>query len=186
MSNPSSWPDCGLRKPNCRVPAETPTLSRPSSWIAFIVDLSGIWPGGGSGPSGAYGAGRVEGGLLVRALGLVPASLGVVVGGAVTSGGAASCGAPQAVSVASTSSARRGRRITGTPGAVARSRRGPSPRRSARRPARTTAGPQAGPLASSNPAAAAVAALVRARPTSFVKASNVAAAGPVASSTAPS
>ena len=60
-------------------------------------------------------AGGVESGLLlvVHSGGFVVS--GVVVGGAVTSGGAASCGAPQAVIVASTSSARSGRRVIGTP-----------------------------------------------------------------------
>ena len=43
----------GLRAPNSSVSAETPTISRPRSWIAAIVVPAGISPGVGSGPSGA-------------------------------------------------------------------------------------------------------------------------------------
>ncbi len=46
-------PDLGLRYPNSRVSAPTPATSFPSAWIWAIVLPAGIWPGGGSAPSGA-------------------------------------------------------------------------------------------------------------------------------------
>ena len=59
----------GLRKPNCNVPADTPTISRPSSGIRSIVEPAGISPGGGSGPSGAYERVASSAASSVRALG---------------------------------------------------------------------------------------------------------------------
>lgn len=55
MSKPSILPVNGLRDPRLRLSAETPAISRPRSWIVFIVVPSGIARGAGSpAGSGAY------------------------------------------------------------------------------------------------------------------------------------
>ena len=57
MSNPSSWPEAGSRKPNRKVFWSTPTMSRPRSWMAAIVEPGGMAPGDGyrSGPQAGFG-----------------------------------------------------------------------------------------------------------------------------------
>ena len=52
MSKPSSAPVVGLRKPKRNVFWSTPATSWPRSWMALIVEPAGIWPAGGSAPSG--------------------------------------------------------------------------------------------------------------------------------------